>query len=64
MKNFLLQIWDNVDSVTMLAVSFMLGNYHEILKDLGIAITIFYTLWKWRIEYFERLKRKNEIKKG
>lgn len=59
MIKFLLQIWDLTDSIVMLTISLLIGQIKEMLGIIGLSITIFYTLWKWRVEYFERLKRKH-----
>ena len=59
----LFMLWDLTDSVVMLTVSLLLGQVKDLLGVIGLSVTIFYTLWKWRNEYFDKLRRKTEQEK-
>lgn len=56
----MLKMWDLSDSIVLLFLSWTAGQYKDILGIFGILLTAFYTIWKWRVEYFDRLKRKHE----
>jgi hypothetical protein len=54
----LIKLLDLIDSPLMLLGSYKLGLYKDFLGILGIAITVAYTIWKWRREWLETKLKK------
>ena len=47
------RLLDLIDVPLMTIGSYTLSQYKDIFGILGIAITVAYTIWKWRKEWLE-----------